>query len=311
MKNKKTIMFFSSLLILIFHFWINIYERTNSLYEIETFIRKICFIGVDIFFFVSSYSISKTNIVDYKKFILTRLKKIYIPFIIFSIIASIYFKWDLKTTILTITGINLFIKGGGSFLWFIPAILIIYIVLPIYIKIYDKHKRITTIITIVLWLLFTVLISQYTTYNNIFILTNRIPIILIGFYISKYKIIDKLSKIKYMILMLILIILGLFLLYNFKNNNISFINDIYYLQAIPLTLGIVLLIDLIPTNKIINLLGSITLELYGVQMIFGYKITSVILNLIKNHLLTNIISILIIILMAISTHYIFKFINRK
>ena len=89
MKNKKTIMFFSSILILVFHIWINIFERTSNLYAIEVFIRQICYIGVDIFFFLSSFSISKSEIKDYKKFLLLRFKKIYIVFSIFAIIALI------------------------------------------------------------------------------------------------------------------------------------------------------------------------------------------------------------------------------
>ena len=53
MKNKKLIMFFAALMILIFHLWIYINPITNNLFKIEVFIRTICYIGVDIFFFVS------------------------------------------------------------------------------------------------------------------------------------------------------------------------------------------------------------------------------------------------------------------
>ena len=109
MKNKKSIMFFSSLLILIFHLWISIFDRTSNLYNIEEFIRQICFIGVDIFFFLSAYSIANVNNKDYKNFIKTRFKKVYIPYIIFAIIALFYMNWDIKTFILNILGVNLFI----------------------------------------------------------------------------------------------------------------------------------------------------------------------------------------------------------
>ena len=54
MKNKKLIMFFAALMILIFHLWIYINPITNNLFKIEVFIRTICYIGVDIFFFVSA-----------------------------------------------------------------------------------------------------------------------------------------------------------------------------------------------------------------------------------------------------------------
>jgi len=259
MKNKKATMLFSSLLILIFHLWINIFDRTSNLFEIENFIRKICYIGVDIFFFLSSYSISKSEIKNYKKFIFNRFIKVYLVFILFAIVGSIYFNWDLKTFLLTISGIELFIKGGGSFLWFIPALMIIYILLPLFNKIDDKHKIKTPIITLILWLLFTVMISSYTKYDQIFIFTNRIPIILLGCYCSKYCILDKLNLKKYLILMILLLLSGIFISYKFNHVTCPYINDVFYLLSIPLILGLILLINLIPTNKIIDRIGSTTL----------------------------------------------------
>lgn len=307
MKNKKSIMLVSSLLILIFHLWVSIFDRTNIFFKIETFIRQICYIGVDIFFFLSSYSISKNDIKDYKKYLFLRFKKVYIPFMIFAIIGEIYYKWNLKTFLLTISGINLFIDGGGSFLWFVPAIMIVYLLLPIYNKIYNKYKKITPIITIIIWIIFTVLISSYTSYKEIFILTNRLPIILIGVYFAKNSLIDKLSKKKYLISMVLLIIFGLYILYWFKNINFIYIKDVFYLTAIPFTLGIILLANLISTNSIIDKLGSITLEIYAIQMIFGYKITTVILDFTKKALLTNILVIIIIFMLSI----IFNFFYNK
>lgn len=300
MKNKKLIMFFSALLILIFHFWINIFERTSAFYDIETFIRQICFIGVDIFFFLSSYSISKRSIENYKEYIFLRFKKIYIPFIIFSLIAMIYFKLDVKTFILTISGLNLFIKGGGSFLWFVPTIMIVYMLLPLFNKINNKYKG---IIAIFIWLLFTVVVSLNSSYSQVLIFTNRVPIILLGCYLSKNKIIDKLSKKNYLLIMSFLLIIGILLLYNFKDVNIVYIKDLFYLTAIPLTLGLILLLDLIPQNKITNILGNVTLEMYGIQMIFGYKLEGLIFSLLGNALLTNILTILIIILISLIINF--------
>ena len=308
MKNKKLIMFFSALLILIFHFWINIFERTSTFYDIETFIRQICFVGVDIFFFLSSYSISKRNIENYKEYVIVRFKKVYIPFIIFSLIATFYFKWNLKTFILTISGLNLFIKGGGSFLWFVPAIMILYMLLPLFNKINNKYKG---VLVFSLWLLLTITISLNSSYSHILIFTNRIPIILIGSYLSKNNIIDKLSKKKYLLIMSFLLIIGILLLYNFKDINIIYIKDLFYLTAIPFTLGLILLLDLIPQNKTINTLGNVTLEMYGIQMIFGYKIATIIFKLFVNSLISNIITIIIIILLSLIINYFINLVLLK
>ena len=296
-------MFFSSILILIFHLWINIFDRTSNLYNIEEFIRQICFIGVDIFFFLSAYSIANVKNRDYKNFIKSRFKKVYIPYMIFAIIALFYMKWDIKTFILNILGINLFLKGGGSFLWFVPAIMIIYILLPLYSKLDNKYKRLMPIITFIIWLISNILLSLYTSYHHIFIFTNRIPIILLGYYFKKYNVIEKLNKKTYILLGIILTLVGIFILYYFKHLNILFIQDIFYILGIPLTIGLILLINLIPTNKIINLIGSITLEMYAIQMIFGYKITEILL-LKNSYLLTNILTITSVILLSLLSHFI-------
>lgn len=307
MKNKKTIMFFSSLLIIIFHLWINIFERTNNLFQIENFLRQTCFIGVDIFLFLSSYSISKKKIKNHKEFIKSRFIKIYLIFILFSFIALIYFKWDIKTFLLTILGINLFLKGGGSFLWFIPAIMIIYLLLPLFNKINNKLKY---VITLIIWLISTIIFSKFTTYTKIFIFTNRIPIILIGSYLSKNDINNKLNIKQYITLSTILLILGTIIQYNLQNITLSYIKDLYYITSIPLTISIIMLIDLIPTNKIINSLGSITLEMYGIQMIFGFKIASIIYKYIKYPLLSNISTITTIIFISLLFNYIIKQIQK-
>ena len=310
MKNKKSIMLFASILILIFHLWINIFDRTSNLFELENFIRKICYIGVDIFFFLSSYSISKHKIENYKKFIFKRFIKVYLLFILFSIIGTIYFSWDLKTFLLTISGIQLFIKGGGSFLWFVPAIMIVYILLPLFNKIDSKYKIITPSV-IIIWLIFTIVISSYTKYNQIFIFTNRIPIILLGCYSSKSCIFNNFSLKKYLALMISFLIIGLFLTYRFGNMTSPYIYDIFYLINIPFALGLIMLINLIPKNKVIDKLGTITLEIYGVQMLFGFKIASKIYSLFKNAIISNFVTILIIIGTSIIINFTMNIILKK
>lgn len=196
-------------------------------------------------------------------------------------------------------------------MWFIPTIMIIYILLPLFNKIDNNHKILTLIITLILWLLFTIGISTFTSYNQIFIFTNRIPIILLGSYCAKYHIIDNLNLKQYLITMILLIISGIFILYKFNHITCQYINDVFYLIAIPLILGLILIINLIPTNKVIDILGSITLEMYGIQMIFGFKIASKVFILINNALLSNLITIILIIFLSIIIHYILEITFKK
>ncbi len=301
MKNKKTLMFISSIMILIFHLWINI-----TSFKIESYIREICIIGVDIFFFISAYSISKRKIINYKEFLVNRFINVYLKFILLTIIYGVYKRIDIVLFIKTILGIDLFENGGGSFLWFIPAIMIMYILLPLYKKI--DNKRYVFPIICVIYLVSVITISLLTDINTIFIFINRIPILLCGYYFAKYNILEKLSNKSYCFLASILIIYGLVLTYILFINriNVVWFYDINYIINIPLIIGIIILFDNLKTNKLFDMIGNSTLDIYGLQMIFGFKMANVIYSITNSRLLTNILVIIVIIMLSILLSYSFK-----
>lgn len=308
MKNKKSIMTLSALFILIFHLWIYV---TNL--PLERYLRQICVIGVDLFFFVSAFSIAKKNI-EYKKFIINRFLKVYLKFIVLVLIACLYFKWDIVKYFKVILGIELFTKGGGSFLWFIPSIMLVYLLLPLYKLVDHKHQKLTPIITIMVYIFVSIVISLYTNYDKLFILTNRIPIMLLGYYFAKYNIMEYLDekKIRYWLITIFLLILGIILSYIVYTNHfsINWFKEIFYIIYIPLEIGVILLLDKLKTNKFSSIIGSITLELYGLQMIFGFKIANDILKYTNIKLLSNIITIIVLIILAIVMKKIFSIINK-
>lgn len=310
MQNKKTIMAFSAILILIFHLWINVTDT-----RIEIFLRQLSVIGVDIFFFVSSYSLGKRKNIEYKSFIKNRFQKVYLKFIILSIIGMFIFNWNIKKFITIILGIELLTKGGGSFLWFLPGIMLMYIILPLYIKLDSKHPKIAPLIVIASEIFLTIIISCFTNYQEIFILTNRIPIILLGYYFAKHHIFEylKTTKKRYWLTTIITLTLGVIISYlvNIYHFRLDWFKDVFYILYIPLIIGLILLIDSIKENKISKLIGSITLELYGLQMIFGFKIANDILGYTKEKLISNIITILILIIIASIMKKLFDLIDNK
>lgn len=314
MKNKKVIMSFSALMIIIFHLWINITKPNTNIYLIETYLRYIGYIGVDIFFFLSAYSLASNEIDNYLNFIFKRFKKIYLKFIIFGVIAFFFNKWSFLKLLKIIFGIEFLTKGGGSFLWFIPAIMIIYVFLPLYKKLDNKYRVITPIITIITYLILVITLS-INKKTTLLIFINRIPIILFGYYFSKLKIFEKLQKnnLLYYCIALCLTIFGLFFNYYLYMNHfyLSYFQDIFYVLSIPLIIGVILLLDKIKSNNLFNYLGSITLEVYAIQMIFGYYLTGKLVKIISNSFLTNIISIVIVILIASFFNLIFNQKNIK
>ena len=50
---------------------------------LEDYLRWLCVIGVDLFFFVSVYSFMKKDRVNYKEFIINRVIHVYLKFILF------------------------------------------------------------------------------------------------------------------------------------------------------------------------------------------------------------------------------------
>lgn len=305
MKNKKSIMAVSAMLILIYHLWINI--TTSS---IEVYLRQLCVTGVDLFFFVSAYSIASRKDINYKNFISNRFKNIYFKFFIFSIIGAFYLKWSLEKFFKTIIGIQLIERGGGSFLWFLPGVMLVYFILPLYKKIDEKYPKIVPILAIITYLLSSISLSLFTNIKALFILLNRMPIILLGYYFAKYKIIEKLSKNKsiYFLVLIITLISGILISYYGYINHfrVEWLRDIIYIVLIPLNIGLILLLNKINENKAIKLLSSITLELYALQMIFGFKIANYIYKMINLKLLSNIITICVLILFSLIVNYIFK-----
>lgn len=308
MKNKKTIAAISSILIIIFHFWINI---SNSI--VEEYLRQVCVIGVDLFFFISVYSLSKKEEIKYKEFIKNRFINVYLKFIILTILVSIIKSWSIKKIIFTILGIDLFISGGGSFLWFIPGIMIVYLLIPFFIKLVDKNLKLSLIVVIISYVLISLILTNILNYREIFILLNRVPVMLLAFYLGKYNIIDNLSRKKYNILLVILLILGNLISYYVIVNKIKidFIYDIFYVLNVPLEIGIVLLLNKIKANKVINVIGDSTLEIYGLQMIFGFKLANRLLMLMKSKILTNLSLILILILISVIVRMMYEYIYRS
>jgi len=301
MKNKKTLMFLSSIMIIIFHLWINI---TSS--KVEAYLREICVIGVDIFFFLSAYSILKKKSINYKEFLKNRFINIYLKFVFFTIVYGIYKKIDVGLFIKTILGIDLFVRGGGSFLWFLPAIMIVYILLPLYKKI-DNHKYVLPI-TFCIYFFLAIWISSCTNIKSIFIFINRIPILLCGYYFAKYNVLEKLSKKSYFILTGILLVIGFLFSYTFYIHKIhlSWFYDINYIVNIPLILGMILFFDRINTNKLFHIIGNSTLEIYGLQMVFGFKITNRIYKMTSSKLVTNLLVIFVIMTLSILLSSSFK-----
>ena len=295
--NKKFLQVIAAFQILFFHLWAPL---TST--QIEQFILKTAYVGVDMFFFLSAYSLAGREI-DYVPFLKDRVLKLYAKFAFFVLIMALFSKsFGLIRAVKSLTFIEFFQKGGGAFLWFIPAILIFYAVYPLFLK---WNSRFKVIWVLLIWLTGSVFAEHVLSYTAVFIFTNRIPVILAGYLFKTYC--TKNNNLRRSFIVLIPLGVLLLYMYGFKVRLNFPIKDMFYVLAIPSVLGLVTLSSYVKKYAVTESLGSITLELYAVQMIFGQRILIFAYNIFnKNALLTNIFVTGVMLLLTYIISYVIK-----
>lgn len=294
--NKKLIQVIASLWILVFHLWMPV-----SGSQLELFFIRIAYVGVDLFFFLSAYSLADKNI-PYAELLKNRFGNIYCKYVVFAVIAMLYQGFGIVRLIKILTFAELFSRGGGSFLWFIPAIMLLYLIYPFYCRWNAKHKG---IIVLVLWLVISIVLEHVFGYKKIFIFTNRIPVILAGHYFKTHQVKAWQGLAGIPAGLLLLNLLG-----NTKKLNVPFY-EFYFVLGIVLTIGIVSLSTYVKETEIMRILGSATIEIYAIQMIFGVAILNLFYKLTGNKLVTNLLTICAVWLISLICSYVAYFISKK
>ena len=245
--------------------------------------------GVDIFFLLSgiglTYSIKKSTI---RRFYYKRFRRIIFPFLAVGILRAVVENWGVRKFIGNITGFNFWTVSIYSFLWFIPAIVMFYLIFPLYNHFLKKipEKIEITAIVLSLWLIGATYLEDFIISKgrmDLYGFINRIPIFLIGVMFGHIAQNRKLhiNKIKWLVI-ITLNILGMYFadLTNFHSvklivpvSNCCIPN---ILLAVSITFLLAKWFDRISNCKfgmimikIFQLLGMISLELYCVQEFIG------------------------------------------
>lgn len=271
-KTKQPIMGVAALLIILFHLFP--VSRSNDV--VSSYIRFVAmtgYIGVDIFFFMTGYMAYYSDTGNYFSYIKRKFLHIYPIFIFCCILYVIMGKFSITKALLTVFGIEFILNGGGSMIWFIPAIMIFYLVVPFYLKLVRKMNNIKLlIISLAIWSGLMLALENFTDNHSLNIFLCRLPIILLGLFLAEYE-----GKWRVNIkagVGVVLLVAGIALNYNFGYMiKLAFpISDIFYVTAIPYVMGIVLCADVIfakMKSYIFSALGKVSLELYCLQMVFG------------------------------------------
>lgn len=286
--SKKAIASVAALQILLYHCWIPVFGYGTALGNIERFLVAATYSGVDAFFFISAFSLVSRPVEDYPAFIKNRAIKL-LPLFFIALLL-------------------------GQFLWFIPSIMLMYLVLPPLYKICSGRPYTSFILLISGWIgIVYLILGVIQPAQDFGIFLFRIPSILLGAY--AVKIMPRIKKSIVPVAGILLLAVGTLLIYRYgylHKLNTPF-RGTFYLFGIPAMLGTVLLIDLAASNhnsRLISRFGSMTLELYFSQMVLGTPLVSFFFGLTGSRILTNIASLTVIIITSLIINKIYILVKK-
>jgi len=295
---KRALMGLAALLILIFHFYVPFTKGS-----VEMTVVKAAYIGVDLFFFLSAVSMTNGKKMDYPAFLKNRIINVYLIFVAFTVIAALYRGWDILRLVRIVSGVELFTKGGGAFLWYVPAIMIMYILCPIFLWAKEKLGKYFPVSMMVVWFVVVMLLEKIAGYTTVFILLNRLPVYFAGMC---YPQIRAWAKDRKPVLIIVAgLVIGGYFLYKFagiRRLNTP-VQDVYYVMAMPFVVSLAGLADFLTSNhewkmRFLGFLGGMTLEIYGLQMIFGFNLETWLIKMMGNGQLAFLITLTVLILMS-------------
>ena len=133
-KYRKFLMGFAALWILMTHEWQIVTNETSFFFVTENFIKRIGFCGVDIFLLLSGmglyYSLEKNSV---SRFYYNRLKSYLSIYNYGRSIVSQIDHWTNEFYFNVITGIGFYKTYIYLFLWFVPAVITLYLFTPVFI----------------------------------------------------------------------------------------------------------------------------------------------------------------------------------
>ena len=199
-KSRKEIMGVAALLIFLFHHWTvvtpQIFPNHPTLGAISTFFVTHGHSGVDVFFLLSGmglvWSADKRRLGEYYA---RRLKRVFVPFLISYAVLAFVMKLPFTRWLALVSGYTFLFENMYSVLWFVPAVMILYLLFPLYNFIIKKLRScvLVTAAALVLWYLGALFLPiRY----DLFGFYNRIPIFLLGVALGRLEKDGKFPKTK-------------------------------------------------------------------------------------------------------------------
>ncbi len=313
--SRTELMGIAALLILFFHTWTPLITNIPLLSFIEEFAKRTGFLGVDIFFFLSGMGLVSSR-KKYKigQFYYRRIRRLILPFVFIATLRLAMGEWSIGYYLKAISFVGFFTKSVYYFLWFVPAIILLYALFPAYYHLAARSKSLISffLISLEIWLFISVGGIDIIR-TDIYSITNRIPVFILGIFIAmsqdtKYQIKTHIS------LCVITLITGLLFAYvtNYKNMFVLVPVSNCFLPNILIAISLCPLMALLFSRmntlsiprKLFRFIGSISFELYCVQD-FTIEVKDYLLSLYSPF-----IANIIIALLAIVSGFILAYINK-
>lgn len=263
-------------------FWRFSYERY---WFTANIIESVMYFAVPVFFMISG-----ATLLDYsdkystKVYFIKRLKKTFVPFVIWSLIGVLYLLFTKSISINELLPINVFFSklincGFISIYWFFIPLFLIYLTIPVLSSI-SKEKRIQVysylvivclVFNYIFPFLFQILNIQYNSTLSFALGTNYVVYICIGYLLDNLEIDKKYRFIVYFlaIFSLLVMIVGTYKLSIQSGEIISTYKGYQKLPCLLYSIGIFLFVKNISKYfsgdlfmKIVNWLSSYTFPLY-------------------------------------------------
>ncbi|MDU1889271.1 MAG: acyltransferase [Dysgonomonas sp.] len=249
------------------------------------FIQDSGYGGVDIFLFLSGFGLYYSSLKSESKlsFYRKRFFRIFPAYIIIVTLAVLIGHESASSYLYKVTTIGFWLNEG-YFDWYVPSIVVLYLLFPFYIKLFNRKPLITTIFAIILGLIITFIFGRYflNLGQIILLFLTRIPIFVIGIFIGKLSTEKSFSSSIMKPLSYILMLLGFAGLFYIKTDPVFtpyLWKGLHWLPFAIIVPGLILLLSSLFKrfyNKYIykgfTFLGNICFELYLSHMLlFMYR----------------------------------------
>lgn len=278
---RSCIMGFAALWIWVNHEWTPSVDWVHYLCNVEAFIKRIGFVGVDFFLFLSGmglvYAMERhSTAVFYRR----RFARILPPFLLFGLVMMVSEHWSVGSFLKNVTGFNFFTVNIYSFLWFVPAISFLYLIFPLFYRFFRRadNKSLLVYGILLVWLFLSI---QCTLREDLYGFTNRIPVFLVGVLAGWYaRERDVTFTGETWAVCVLTLLLGLYLAYqtNYRGmfllvpvSNCCIPNLMIAVSGVPLLAKLFSLLDGLENRVcrgilgILKFYGGISLEFYCVQ----------------------------------------------